>query len=207
MDWYVPDNKLNYIHMVESFLDNCIFCDYAVKQRDKNSYFIYIEDYLMEKQADRLYKLMVKIFDDEVIVSNFYWLFTNFKFAPPVFIDSVYQLNSLKYCIIGGNKLDLRKIRLSEDFNILKLDICLKDYGLKKIEYIDLTGLDTSNLKILSFSGCQNLKEIYGISDIDTGNIVDMSFMFNDCKSLESLDLRKWDVSRVKSMKQMFNNC
>ena len=34
-----------------------------------------------------------------------------------------------------------------------------------------------------------------------------MSSMFYDCSSLTSLDLSKWDTSKVTNMNNMFNNC
>ncbi|SDG71521.1 surface protein, partial [Bacteroidales bacterium KHT7] len=38
-------------------------------------------------------------------------------------------------------------------------------------------------------------------------NVTDMSFMFENCKSLASLDLRNFDTSNVNDMGYMFDSC
>ena len=50
--------------------------------------------------------------------------------------------------------------------------------------------------------------EYIDISDWDVSNIKDMSFMFNNCKILKSIgDLSKWDVSGIRNMSNMFQDC
>ena len=34
-----------------------------------------------------------------------------------------------------------------------------------------------------------------------------MEYMFNECKSLEELDLSNFNTSKVTNMENMFNNC
>ena len=43
--------------------------------------------------------------------------------------------------------------------------------------------------------------------DVDTSNVTDMDFMFNDCESLTSLDVSKFDTSNVTNMEYMFQSC
>jgi surface protein len=57
------------------------------------------------------------------------------------------------------------------------------------------------------FSGCFNLASIIGIEDWDTSNVTTMSYMFNYCHKLTSLDLSAWDTSNVTDMGMMFMNC
>lgn len=40
----------------------------------------------------------------------------------------------------------------------------------------------------------------------NTSNVTDMSYMFQGCKVLDSLDLSSWDVSKVENFSYMFNN-
>ena len=52
-----------------------------------------------------------------------------------------------------------------------------------------------------------NLKSFEGLEYFDTSQVTDMSYMFQECDSLESLDLRTFDTSNVKKMVQMFYDC
>lgn len=57
------------------------------------------------------------------------------------------------------------------------------------------------------FMDCTNLKEILGIKNLKTDNVVNMSGMFWDCSSLESLDLTSFNTQKVHSMGWMFSGC
>lgn len=50
----------------------------------------------------------------------------------------------------------------------------------------------------------RNLKEIDGIEKMDTSKVTNMIGMFEECVSLESLDLTSWDFSNVTMMNNMF---
>ena len=57
------------------------------------------------------------------------------------------------------------------------------------------------------FSGCENLKSIDGMSNFNTSNVTDMSYMFSLCGQLQNLDLSNFNTSKVTNMAQMFSNC
>jgi surface protein len=57
------------------------------------------------------------------------------------------------------------------------------------------------------FYGCNNLISIKGLENLKTNNVTNMSYMFNECKSLTSLDLTGFDTSSVTDMSQMFLSC
>ena len=61
--------------------------------------------------------------------------------------------------------------------------------------------------KRLSFSGCTNLKQIKGIEYLNTEEMTDMSWMFNNCNSLTSLDLSNFNAPKVTNMRGMFKSC
>ena len=44
-------------------------------------------------------------------------------------------------------------------------------------------------------------------SRFDTSNVIDMSFMFNGCHALDSIDVSNWDASKVINMWAMFYGC
>lgn len=73
---------------------------------------------------------------------------------------------------------------------------------------MDLSNLDTSNITDMSymFGNCLKLTSL-DLSGFDTSRVIDMSHMFDDCTSLQSLNISGWDTSRVTDMSDMFNMC
>lgn len=58
------------------------------------------------------------------------------------------------------------------------------------------------------FHGYSNLTEITGMKEyLHTENVTDMQFMFDDCRSLISLDLSNFNTANVKNMQNMFCDC
>lgn len=57
------------------------------------------------------------------------------------------------------------------------------------------------------FMDCTDLKEIDGIKNLRTDNVVNMTGMFWDCSSLVSLDLSSFNTEKVHSMGWMFSGC
>ena len=77
------------------------------------------------------------------------------------------------------------------------------------LEYLDLSDFDTSNVTNMSwmFNKCNKLKEIKGINKFITNKVTNMQQMFNECYELEYLDLSKFDTSNVTDMRWMFDQC
>ena len=73
---------------------------------------------------------------------------------------------------------------------------------------LDLTNFDTQNITNMSFMFfyCNNLKTLY-LENFNTKNVIDMSGMFSNCAYLKNLDLSNFDTSKVTSMDCMFYNC
>lgn len=88
----------------------------------------------------------------------------------------------------------------------------VNDYSQGHLEYLDLTGWDTSHFTTTAqmFQN-QPLREIKGIGNWDTSNVTDTHNLFF-CGSadglgggqLTNLDLSGWDTSNVKNMFSMF---
>ena len=83
-----------------------------------------------------------------------------------------------------------------------------KDLNVKKIESIDFTNFNTSNLTDMNslFKGCNNVK-IINYSNFDTSLVTDMSNLFNGCEKLISVNLSKFNTEIVTNMNSMFANC
>ena len=71
-----------------------------------------------------------------------------------------------------------------------------------------LTGLDTSNVTNMyyMFNECASLTSL-DLSNFNTSNVTDMQYMFCDCASLTSLDLSSFNTSNVTNMQNMFYYC
>lgn len=81
--------------------------------------------------------------------------------------------------------------------------------NMVKLKSIDMSNMDLSNCTTMNrmFSNCQSLISIKGYTTWNTFKVSDMSYVFQTCKLLTSLDLSKWDTSSVTTMAYMFNNC
>lgn len=81
---------------------------------------------------------------------------------------------------------------------------------------LDLTHFDISNVTAVTesnnancgmFSGMFSLSELKLPQNFITSKITLLRSMFENCRSLISLDLSDWDTSNVTSMEYMFNGC
>ena len=57
------------------------------------------------------------------------------------------------------------------------------------------------------FYNFSKLTEIENVNLLDTSNVTDMSYMFENCSSLTILDVSNFDTSNVTNMSYMFKNC
>ena len=73
---------------------------------------------------------------------------------------------------------------------------------------INLSGLNTSNVTnmMYMFDECRLLTSL-NLSNFDTSNVTNMGYMFNHCESLASIDFSNFDTSNVTSMHCMFQKC
>ena len=57
------------------------------------------------------------------------------------------------------------------------------------------------------FAQMENLTSITGIGNLNTSEVTDMNYMFNQCSALTTLDVSHFDTQNVTNMIQMFDNC
>lgn len=57
------------------------------------------------------------------------------------------------------------------------------------------------------FENCVNLKYIYGLENVQTEGVENMSSMFSGCESLEYMNLSEFNTSSVTNMCSMFADC
>ena len=77
-----------------------------------------------------------------------------------------------------------------------------------RVKTLDLSGWKTSNVWSMSymFYDCRKLESL-NLSGWDTSSVKTMHGIFYHCESLESLDLSGWDTSNVENMAWMFSCC
>ncbi len=56
------------------------------------------------------------------------------------------------------------------------------------------------------FRGCSSLSNL-NLSNFNTQNVTNMSYMFYECSSLSNLDLSNFKTQNVTDMSEMFNGC
>ena len=80
--------------------------------------------------------------------------------------------------------------------------------GLTELKTLDLTGLDTSEVLDMQymFDDCESLSSV-NLKNFNTTKVTNMSFMFSGCNSLKKLDLSSFDVKNVESIYCMFSGC
>ena len=81
--------------------------------------------------------------------------------------------------------------------------------GCQKLKTIKgIENLNTSSTKNMSsmFEDCQQLEKI-NISHFSTTNVTNMGSMFYNCKKLENIDLSNFDTQNVTDMSYMFDGC
>ena len=121
------------------------------------------------------------------------------------------------------NKSYIFALVTTEDYNANRRQclIYCENANSRNIDYIMcwlFQGSEATEIEILScgesinnmccmFADCTRLNSIYFGEKFNTTNVTDMSFMFQDCSSLEKLDLSKFDTSNVLDMSYMFCGC
>ena len=77
------------------------------------------------------------------------------------------------------------------------------------LKSVDLTGWDTSNVTSFQsmFDFCHSLEEVKGIEDFNTESVEIIETMFQHCYVLRSLDLSRWDTSSLEDMYAAFWGC
>ena len=108
------------------------------------------------------------------------------------------------------DSLSITKVRFDNSYAAYRPTITSRWFkhfiNLTSIEGIE--NLNTTAVKDMSemFYECYSLNSI-NVSKFYTHNVTDMSFMFYGCKALRDLNLTGFNTTKVKSMRSMFYNC
>ena len=127
--------------------------------------------------------------------------------------------NEIYYHIyFNNNKKEIKRNYLNENENIEKIKIII-DYQIESfeelfmncecIEYINFKKFSRNNIinnMGSMFSGCSSLKELY-LSNFNTNNVIDMSYIFYNCSSLKELNFSNFNTNEVIDMRNMLFGC
>ena len=121
-------------------------------------------------------------------------------------VETLIQLKSIIWERYHNNNsfIDLTDIDISE------LDDLSGVFArLNKVEVIDISGWDTSNVTFMEemFRKCSKLKNIIGIENLDVSRSEDVSYMFYGGENLVELDLTNWNPILLNSAWNMFSYC
>ena len=123
-------------------------------------------------------------------------------------LEEIIEINLNKSCFQNNNKEG------EEDYRILlllpKLFSSTKNIFSRysSIRYLDLSNFNTNNFENMSymFHGCSTLTSL-NLSNFNTNNVKDMSYMFSECSSLRSINLSSFNTINVEDMNCMFYEC
>ena len=107
---------------------------------------------------------------------------------------------------------DKKYIVYCEDANAISRKVQHKQHFFGLFSHSEATKIEIlscgSNITNMSsmFFDCISLESL-NLSNFNTENVTNMSGMFHNCSSLEKLDLSKFDTSNVTNMRYMFHNC
>ena len=134
-----------------------------------------------------------------------------------ILINKNSKLNKIKVELKDQLKLIISKRYNSNNSFIDLTDIDVSELDdlsgvfafLKKVEVIDISGWDTSNVRYMHhmFRYCPKLKNIIGIEILDVSKLESSNCMFSNCENLVELDLTNWNPISLENAYYMFCYC
>ena len=129
------------------------------------------------------------------------------------FVQETPNPNGVNVAIEGEARayIEGNVLTVASEGEIMANPDCSKMFkGCEKIKNINLSNFDTSNTTDMSymFYYCRNLTDIVGIENFSTSQVTNMNSMFTCCDFyLIDLNLKNWDTSKVTDMGNMFEMC
>ena len=108
---------------------------------------------------------------------------------------------------VMNNKNNCHIIYEDNNYNLMEY-LELKNIGKKQTLEIKLIGMNNIIDASYMFSGCKSLNSLPDITKWNANNVKNISFMFSWCISLNSLpDISNWNTNNVTNMSGMFWGC
>ena len=227
--FYIFFVKLSFIKSMEGVkkkIDVIRFCEENKFSKTiiNQVFYKYIED-ISIKSIDEKNVIKIKYIDDRDIffkISNInssymgIGQYMDIMSKYDVKIDQMYNFECKYSTIIGlfTNSDRIKYVEFCENNYDLK-DISLLFAGCFNLQTVNITNLKLDTAKKIRgmFVDCKNLQNVVGLENLNTKNVIDMSFMFYNCKSIVNLNFKSivnvnnFNTSNVENMTRMFYCC
>ena len=100
------------------------------------------------------------------------------------------------------------KYKIIFSFHCKLKSLCSMFFSCESLTNIDLSNLNSDNIITMSFMfyDCKSLRNI-NFSNFNTEKVITMEGMFADCESLRNLNLSNFNTEKVINIKGMFEGC
>ena len=104
--------------------------------------------------------------------------------------------------------INLKKISINNFFDTSELKSLLKLFYNSGVEILDITNFDTKNVEDISFMfSSTKLNKIEFLKEMRTNNVKNMSYLFKNCLFLEKINMSSFETNNIEDISSMFENC
>ncbi len=116
------------------------------------------------------------------------------------------SVTDMSYMFYGDSSL--QNIEGIDNFQTGKVTTMYAMFSKSNISTLNLSNWDTSSVTDMSFmfNKCANLTTIEGLNNFKTDKVTTMQMMFNEDPLLTDLDVTNWNTSSVTNMSYMFSD-
>ena len=156
---------------------------------------------------------IVDLVSNKLNYSKYYQEAEKVVIEPAVQMKSLTDMEFFFGGVVGGNDKSLEKVKKIEGLNYINTsDVTNYNFmfwEMKSIDSLDLSSFHVENATSMEgmFDGCNSLKYVNLSSFNKSGKVTNFYFMFANCSSLESLDVRMLDTHSATTMEYMFSFC
>ncbi|MCR5733361.1 MAG: BspA family leucine-rich repeat surface protein [Lachnospiraceae bacterium] len=164
---------------------------------------------LFEDTGDGLYKLTIAADGKIRLPDNCADMFRGYANVKDIKFNNCVDVSQTQYMsrmFLGCVSLETIDLRGFETENVLTMDGMF--FYCPRLKTIDISDFKTGNVTTMvsMFDSCFGLEEIVGLDKFDTGNVIDMTYMFRDT-AVKELNVGSFDTSAVVYMIKTFSGC
>ena len=161
---------------------------------------------IFEQESDTLVYITIPSNGDTFTIKTNYELSCSFIYDIVSIRKDTISLKS-KFAAYGGKYI--RQSVLDKLSHVQSDNMSSMFGGCYNLISIDISNFDSTNVTDMSymFSDCHKLETIELGDNFDTSNVTDFRGMFQNCYSLKSLNLSNLKVGYLADIGSMFNNC
>lgn len=106
-------------------------------------------------------------------------------------------------------KISIKELHGIDEWDVHNIEDMSALFANLGINSIDVSNWDVRKLHYagMMFSDCLGLKEVIGLEKWKTSNLEVLTYMFNECRNLEKVDISTWDTKNVQIALGMFHEC